>query len=133
MEKALSNKSGNVSEFIKGFIIEIIVSAIAIAFFAVVLYLSSSLFKYAGVFATLSVAIGSFIASFLTAKKLGNNGWLAGLIIGGITFLLMTLIALIANGSGLTVNTLFRFIILILASLIGGVLGVNKGNSHKYI
>ena len=118
---------------ILGFVIGIVVTAVFITLFAVIMYLSGSAFKYAPVFATVSVAIGSLTAAFFTAKKRGSHGLIIGAVIGGITFILITLISLIINRGGVTVNTLFHFIIIMLSSLIGGVIGVNKGKSHKYI
>lgn len=119
--------------YILGFVIGIVVTAVFITLFAVIMYLSGSAFKYAPVFATVSVAIGSLTAAFFTAKKRGSHGLIIGAVIGGITFILITLISLIINRGGVTVNTLFHFIIIMLSSLIGGVIGVNKGKSHKYI
>lgn len=119
--------------YIFGFVIGIVVTAVFITLFAVIMYLSGSAFKYAPVFATVSVAIGSLTVAFFTAKKRGSHGLIIGAVIGGITFILITLISLIINRGGVTVNTLFHFIIIMLSSLIGGVIGVNKGKSHKYI
>lgn len=119
--------------YILGFIIGVITAMVFIALFALVMYLSGAAFKYAPVFATLSVALGNFAASFFTARRQGNRGWLVGAIMGGITFILITLISLIINRGGVTLNTLFHFIIIMLSSLIGGIIGVNKGKSHKYI
>lgn len=119
--------------YILGFVIGIVVTAVFITLFAVIMYLSGSAFKYAPVFATVSVAIGSLTAAFFTVKKQGSHGLIVGAVIGGITFILITLISLIINRGGVTVNTLFHFIIIMLSSLIGGVIGVNKGKSHKYI
>lgn len=119
--------------YIFGFVIGVITALVFIVLFALVMYLSGEAFKYAPVFATLSVAFGCFAAAFFTARRQANRGWLAGAIIGGITFILITLISLILNRGGVTLNTLFHFIIIMLASLIGGIVGVNKGKSHKYI
>ena len=119
--------------YIFGFIIGVITAFAFIALFALIMYFSGAAFNYAPVFATLSVAFGCFFAAFFTSRRQGNRGWLAGVIIGGITFILITLISLILNSGGITVNTLFRFIIIMLSSLIGGIIGVNKGKNHKYI
>ena len=126
------DKKGYLS-YIFGFLIGAIVTAVFIVLFALVMYLSGAAFKYAPVFATLSVALGNLAASFFTAKRQGNRGWLVGAIMGGITFILITLISLIINRGGVTLNTLFHFIIIMLSSLIGGIIGVNNGKSHKYI
>ena len=119
--------------YIFGFLIGAIVTAVFIVIFALVMYLSGAAFKYAPVFATLSVAIGCFVAAFFTAKSQGSKGLLVGAVIGGIAFILITLVSLIVNSGGITLNTLFHFIIIMLSSLIGGIIGVNKGKSHKYI
>ncbi len=122
------DKKGYLS-YIFGFLIGAIVTAVFILIFALVMYLSGAAFKYAPVFATLSVAI----AAFFTAKMQGSKGLLVGAVIGGIAFILITLVSLIVNSGGITLNTLFHFIIIMLSSLIGGIIGVNKGKSHKYI
>lgn len=126
------DKKGYLS-YILGFLIGAAVTAVFILLFALVMYLSGAAFKYAPVFATLSVAIGCFVAAFFTAKRQEKRGLLVGTVIGGITFILITLVSLIVNSGGITLNTLFHFIILMLSSLIGGIIGVNKGKSHKYI
>ena len=127
-----NDKKGYLS-YIFGFLIGAIVTAVFILIFALVMYLSGAAFKYAPVFATLSVAIGCFVAAFFTAKSQGSKGLLVGAVIGGIAFILITLVSLIVNSGGITLNTLFHFIIIMLSSLIGGIIGVNKGKSHKYI
>lgn len=127
-----AGKKGYIN-YIFGFIIGIIITGLFITLFALIMYLSGGALKYAPVFATVSVALGSFAASFFTAKRQGSRGWLVGTVIGGITFILISLISLIINSGGITLNTLFRFIIIMLSSLIGGIAGVNKGKSHKYI
>ncbi|MEE1239860.1 MAG: TIGR04086 family membrane protein [Acutalibacteraceae bacterium] len=119
--------------YILGFIIGFITAAVFITLFALIMYFSGAAFKYAPVFATVSVAIGAFVAAFFTARKQGNRGWLVGVIIGAITFVSVTLVSLVINSGEVTLNTIFHFIIIMLSSLIGGILGVNKVKNHKYI
>lgn len=87
---------------------------------------------YSAPFATISLAVGSFIASRYTAKKIGDKGYLIGLIIGAVIFVLITVISLIF-GSGLSLNTLFHFVIIMLSAISGGIIGVNKDKHKKYI
>lgn len=129
----LNSDNRGLKNYVKSFIIEILVTAALIMLFALVMYFFETGYKYAAVFATVSVAAGSFAAAFSAARKNAAKGWLTGIIIGGITFLVITLVSLIINRGGLTSNTLFHFIIIMLASMIGGVLGVNRSNNHKYI
>ena len=84
-------------------------------------------------FATISVAVGSMAAAFYTARKFGSKGYLIGLLVGIITFLAVTVISLIVSGGALSTNTLFRFLIIVISSLIGGILGINLQRDKKYI
>lgn len=83
--------------------------------------------------ATVSISLGSFLAAYFVSFKSEQKGYLIGTLIGVISFAVVTAISLIVSKSGLTINTLFRFIIIVLASAIGGILGVNKGKNKKYI
>ena len=80
-----------------------------------------------------SLFSGAFAAAFYLSGKNGSRGWLTGAAVGGIVFCVLTLISLMINRGGLTQNTLFRFVILMLSSVIGGILGVNRKSQHKYI
>lgn len=83
--------------------------------------------------ATISISLGSFLAAYFVSLKSEQKGYLIGTLIGVISFAAVTVISVIISKNGLTVNTLFRFIIIVLASAIGGILGVNKGKNKKYI
>lgn len=134
MKKDLyENKKNNWSLYFKAFLIEIIITAVFILGFALVMYFTESAFNYAPIFATVSIAIGAFATAYYSAKRIGNKGFLTGLMIGGITFIVITLISLIIDDGAVTINTLFHLIIILLASLIGGVWGVNKDSNKKYI
>ena len=135
MGKDLMNRKGasGYFVFIKAFIIEIAVAALFVAFFALVMYVFETGYKYASVFATVSAAAGAFAAGLYAAGKTARRGWLAGAVIGGITFVVITAVSLITDSGAVTYNTLFHFVIIMLSSLIGAVIGVNRANSHKYI
>ena len=117
----------------KAFLIELAFSVCALLLFALVMTVLGVGFSYAAVFATLSVAIGAFAASFYLAKKIKKNGWLLGVAVGGINFLVLTVTGLFLSADGVTSNTVFRFIILMLCALIGGILGVEKADSRRYL
>lgn len=105
--------------------------AVMLIFSAILLFFNIDR-AYAAPFATISIAVGSFIASHYTAKKIGDKGYLVGLIIGVVVFLAITAISLIL-GNSLSLNTLFHFIIILLSSIVGGIMGVNKNGHKKYI
>ncbi len=120
------------SAYIIGAVLGVFSTLIAMLIFAAVLLFFNIDRAYAVPFATISIAVGSFIASRITAKKIGERGYLTGLIIGVVVFLIITVLALIM-GNSLSLNTLFHFIIIMLSSLVGGITGVNAKMQKKYI
>jgi putative membrane protein (TIGR04086 family) len=118
---------------IKATLFFVISSILAIFIFAFVMYLLEGGYEYSPIYATVSVAFGGFVASFYLGLKLQKNGILIGLSVGGIIFLVVTLLALIINSGAVSIHLLLRLIILILSSVIGGILGVNRKSEPKYI
>ena len=97
------------------------------------MYLIEGGYEYSSILATVSIAVGSLIASYFLGNKLGQKELLIGFAVGGITFIIITLISLLMDNGAVGINILFHFIIIMLASLIGAVLGVNKKSNQKYI
>ena len=109
------------------------VTAAALLVFATVMYLIEGGYEYSPLFATISAAMGSLVSSLFFARKKQKNGLLIGAAMGIIVFLLLLITALILGNFKPSINTLFRFVIIMLSSLIGGVIGVNKNSNPKYI
>ncbi len=99
---------------------------LSIAFFAAIMLIFKIDRAYAPFFATVSLALGAFLTSFLIAKKSGAHGYVTGLITGIAYFAAITLISMAVNGIKFGSNTVFHFIIILLASMVGGIFGVNK-------
>lgn len=131
MKNETENKNGGL--YFKTFLIEIFSILISVLIFAAVMLVSESFFDYASIFATVAVAFGTFFATYYLSYKKGKKGLLNGLLVGGTTFLIFVIISFIVDDGAVTINTLFRLIIVLLASFIGGVLGVNKASNKKYI
>lgn len=70
--------------------------------------------------------LGSFVGGFVSGKFSKNNGWLSGLLCGGILFFIFFICGLIVTHSSLTLITLTRGTAIILASVIGGIVGISK-------
>ena len=119
-------------KILKTSVLGIIITGIFMAIFSAAMYFFELDNSLSPLLATLSVSIGSLAASFYAAKTKGSQGYLTGFIVGVITFILITLISFILDDGGITSNTVFHLIIIILSSLIGGILGVNK-KEKKYI
>ena len=120
------------SAYITGGIVGVLVSLVAMLVFSAALLFLNIDRAYAAPFATISIAIGSFVASRIAAKKIGDKGYVTGLIIGLVVFVLITVLSLVL-GNSISLNTLFHFIIILLSSIVGGIMGVNADKHKKYI
>lgn len=130
MNPDIKKKSGI---FLKALIIGILVTLLTMLGFAAIMLLFSVNQNYSVVLATISVAIGSFAAAFYTAKKFNNKGYKIGFLAGLFTFIIVTAVSLIISKNAVTYNTFFHFVIIVIASLLGGILGVNFKKDKKYI
>ena len=120
------------SAYLVGAILGVLGTFAAMLIFAAVLLFFNIDRAYATPFATISLAVGSFIASRYTAKKIGDKGYLIGIIIGAVLFVFITALSLIV-GNSLSLNTFFHFVIIMLSSIVGGIMGVNKDKHKKFI
>ena len=118
--------------FIKGIVLGVLVNILLLLIFAAVILLADIDRAFAQPLSSIALGVGGFAAAIYTAKKIGGKGYLVGLIIGLLSFVVVTLIGLIINKNGLTKASVFRFIISFLSSVIGGIIGVNK-KTQKYI
>ena len=125
-------KKENIKKFFIGVLLGIAATALLIIIASAVFLVFNISRSFAGAVATVCIAAGAFLSAFYSARKIGEKGYLTGLITGLFYFLCVTSAALAVNKGGLTSNTLFHFIIIMLSSLIGGITGVNK-SSKKYI
>ncbi len=128
----MDNKKSKYITYLITAIIEIAVTLLAVSLFSIVMNSVDIDYKYSPVFGSVSVALGCLMASYFLSNKKKNKGYLIGATIGVITFLVITLIGLIINQGGIGINTLFHLVIIMLSSIIGGILGVNK-KGKKYI
>ncbi len=79
------------------------------------------------------LAIGSAVGGYVCALTHRTKGLIMGALVGLIMFLIITVIALIANGISLTINTPIRFAVMTMLSAAGGVVGVNRSSKRKMI
>ena len=126
-------KKIDVGLIIKSVLVFLISGIIAVLLFAVGMYFLEGGYNYSPLFATVSVAVGCFMSSLYLGIKFRKNGILIGIAVGGVVFIVITIISLLVNSSAVGVHTLLRLVILLLSSLIGGVFGVNRNTNPKYI
>lgn len=113
-------------------VLQIISILISVSIFSIIINVAEIDYKYSPVFGSISAGLSALVGALYLAKRKGNKGYLTGLALGGITFLFITLIGMIINDGGITVNTVFHLVIILLSGITGGIIGVNK-NSKKYI
>lgn len=128
----MENKKINYINILFGFILQLAITLIAVSLFSVIINLSDIDYKFSPVFGSVAVALGAFANAYFLSRKKKSKGYALGGAVGIITFIIVTLIGLIINDGGITINTLFHFIIIMLSALTGGILGVNK-KQKKYI
>ncbi len=110
-------------------------AVILIMFVIMALILSTGIFSLEAstLLASVSVAIGSFFAGLISAKKSGKNGLLTGAITGSFLFLIFTVISLLVFKSSPTAATLVRLILFVIGSSIGGIIGVGSSDKRKIV
>lgn len=118
---------------LKGAIIGVALTLVAMVLFAAVMLIFKLDRSLSVPFSTVSLAIGCFVAAMYTSKTIGERGYLVGLVIGIVVFVLVTLLSLIITGEGFSYNTIFHFVIIFLSSVAGGIFGVNRTKKTKYI
>ncbi|MEG0899718.1 MAG: TIGR04086 family membrane protein [Oscillospiraceae bacterium] len=74
--------------------------------------------------------LGAFVSGYLASSILKKNGMFAGAVCGVVIFIIMT-ISNLAVGNKISMLILIKFIAIILAAIIGGIMGVNKRKKHK--
>lgn len=129
----MENKKIDYIILLKTILIFVIFSAVSVFIFAAALYFLESGYEYSPLFATISIAIGCFAAAFYLGGKLGKNGILIGFSVGGIVFIIATLVTLLVNSGAVSMHILLRLVILMLSSLVGAIIGVNRKDNQKYI
>lgn len=74
----------------------------------------------------LSNVILYLIFGFKAGKKANSKGYLEGLKIGGLFLIILIIIAAITGNLKFRLVTLIYYLILILSSVFGGSIGINK-------
>ncbi len=71
-----------------------------------------------------------FIFGFKNGKKACNKGYLEGLKLGSLFLLLLIIISLFTSKNIFNLTTFIYYIVLLLASILGGSIGINKKKSE---
>ncbi len=66
------------------------------------------------------------ISTILFGKQAEKKGWLEGIKIGGVVILLFLTLSSLVNGSDFSLRMMIYYIILLLISAVGGMIGINR-------
>lgn len=127
------NKKLNYSVIIKTVLLHILTDVVFIFIFAVAMYFLEDGYEYSPLFATLSLAAGCFVSALYLGIRVAKKGIIIGLAVGSGTFALVTLISMLVNNGAIGIHLLLRLVIMLLTSVIGGIIGVNRKSSEKFI
>lgn len=109
-----------------------VISFLVLLIFAALMLLFNININMASPLSSIALAIGSGVGGYISAYKNKSKGFICGLINAGIMFLLVAVIGLILSRN-ITLMSLIHFAVTVLASLIGGILGVNKSDKIKVV
>lgn len=70
--------------------------------------------------------LSMFIGGFIIGKKTGKKGWLEGLKLSLIFLVILTLFNYLGLKSNLSFKVLIYYLMLIISTMFGSIIGVNK-------
>ena len=81
---------------------------------------------------TLATGVGGFFAGFISSAFYKQKGMLNGIVCGAVIYIIM-LISNLSYGNSVTIIALFKFLLVTISSVLGGILAVNKKKKCKNI
>lgn len=75
--------------------------------------------------------VSMFIGGFIIGKKTGKKGWLEGLKLSLIFLVILTLFNYLGLKSTLSLKVIIYYLILIISTMFGSIVGVNKYKPQK--
>lgn len=90
--------------------------------------LNSNIYK---IILIITSAISILVGSFILGKKSDNKGYLEGIKFGLITTILFFIISFLAFSQKLTISSFIYYLILVITSSIGAMLGINKRTNQN--
>ena len=115
------------------------VSLLYIIGIMLVLTFISTFFNYINLFnnSTMSIlkiiipVISMLVGGFIIGKKTGKNGWLEGLKLSLIFIIILTIFNYLGLDQKISLKTIIYYAILIISTIFGSIVGVNRYNPNK--
>lgn len=80
---------------------------------------------------TICGGLGSFVSGFVSSKIFKKKGILIGILSGLILSLLILILSIVFSGNILGGESISKYIVILISSILGGVLGVNSKSYRK--
>lgn len=77
------------------------------------------------------VTISMLIGGIYIGRRTSKNGWLEGLKVGAKVIVLFFIVSYLAFDKGINIKTIIYYFILIAASILGSMIGINKKKLNK--
>ena len=120
----INQKTDMRKKYLKGFAYGTAVSLLLLVFAAILMTKKDISINTVKILSTIIFGISGFVTAYITAKAIGSRGLKNGFISGLIVFIIVTLIGFCLGGT-FNIYMLLKFFVISLASIIGGVMGVN--------
>jgi putative membrane protein (TIGR04086 family) len=111
--------------------IGIFISFILTLLFAYLLSAKDMSSNMPDIFSIISLALGGFTGGFFISKKIKKRGAILGLFAGLFIFIITIIAGLFFNTFSFSIFGLIKNIILLIASVVGGIMGVNIKKKEK--
>lgn len=77
------------------------------------------------------VTLSMLISDIYIGSKANKKGWLEGLKIGIGTIIILFIISYLAFDQGINYKTLIYYFIIVISSILGSMIGINKRKENK--
>ena len=100
-------------------------------FITLINYFTNISINVLNIISTIVLMLTFFIFGFKQGQISSSKGWLSGLKNGGILCLILLLMSLIFFTTNIKLSTFIYYSILILSSVFGGVIGINRKKENN--
>lgn len=129
------NNSLKLQDYIKPFIFGTVSGTVLIlvlfALFAVAITKFSISAGILSLLVVIAGGLGAFLAGYIASRAIGRKGLVIGLVSGVIFVVILAISSLASAGSFGGGQSLTKFIVILAAAALGGVLGVNSKKSRR--
>jgi putative membrane protein (TIGR04086 family) len=130
--KSAEKESLKIGQLLKGLLASLIITLLAFMLLSLILANTDFPQRLISPSVVVTTIISIMTAGSVSTKGIRNKGWLNGSIVGLVYMIIMYLISsLIYNNFAIDRYVITMTVIGVLAGAVGGIVGINTGNSAK--